>query len=153
MADDARARAVWTESCLCGGCSCHAIISRENATSHRFSLGAGDCVDILACGGESLLRVHWVAVPEAWRARRIIKASLRRGGRGACTGGHTMLVTRSKCVLAFGRNNRGQLGAIIIFGIILGRSGRRPLGTATQSAPTLSPPLGRGPPPRPRVSD
>ena len=28
----------------------------------------------------------------------------------ACGGGHTMVVTQSKQVFAFGRNNRGQLG-------------------------------------------
>jgi hypothetical protein len=34
----------------------------------------------------SFLRVDWVAVPEASRARRIIKASLRHRGYGAPTG-------------------------------------------------------------------
>jgi hypothetical protein len=35
-------------------------------------------------GGESFLRVHWVAVPEALRARRVNRR--RRAGRAAAGG-------------------------------------------------------------------
>jgi hypothetical protein len=41
-------------------------------------------------GGESFLRVHWVAVPKAMRARRVNRRRCRAGARGAAAAAPTM---------------------------------------------------------------
>eukprot|EP01047_Picozoa_sp_COSAG01_P019603 COSAG01_NODE_1095_length_11714_cov_9.062930_2_plen_99_part_00 len=50
------------------------IFEPEPATAHGLAPGAGG-----GGGGESFLRVHWVGVPEALRARRVNRRSQRRG--------------------------------------------------------------------------
>jgi hypothetical protein len=73
----------YIEAVLMGFRHCAAVVKSNMAIeSHRRELAGG--------GGESFLRVHWVAVPKALRTRRVNRRRRRRRRRrGARPRGHT----------------------------------------------------------------
>jgi hypothetical protein len=74
----------YIEAVLMGFRHCAAVVKSNMAIeSHRRELAGGG-------GGESFLRVHWVAVPKALRTRRVNRRRRRRRRRrGARPRGHT----------------------------------------------------------------
>jgi hypothetical protein len=78
-------RSILTEVYLSHACSCHEILTAAgllpSGWQPYFALRGGGGVAPIGGGdgGESFLRLHWVAVPKATRARRANRRRLARG--------------------------------------------------------------------------
>jgi hypothetical protein len=97
-------RSILTEIYLCHACSDHVSEGGHAGAGHLRRAGLQDSAAARGSaplarggGGESFIRVHWVAVPKALRARRVNR---RRTRRRPTKGGWSLRTTstaRSGC--------------------------------------------------------